>query len=165
MTLNLIDSGLGTVGTLKKEIKPSETASSSPNHRASVGTNHQTNVELSSTEQSIFDSYAASGISGNSNIQLPMTVEPISRSATLPRTLPEVTTNEADEIVAEKLEKIFEHKSIREKREALEKKIRALKKSHDKKKIEVVQNEIGDGKKSSIFSSNRLVKRLSSKNM
>lgn len=67
--------------------------------------------------------------------------------------------------MAETLEKIFEHKTIREKREALEKKIRALKKSHDKKKIEVVQSEIGDGKKSSIFSSNRLVKRLSSKNM
>lgn len=75
------------------------------------------------------------------------------------------SSNEADEIVAETLEKIFEHKSIREKREALEKKIRALKKSHDKKKVEVAQNEISDGKKSSIFSSNRLVKRLSSKNM
>lgn len=94
-------------------------------------------------------------------------VEPI-KAATLPRPSPEllnVASNEADEIVAETLEKIFEHKSIREKREALEKKIRTLKKSHDKKKIEVVQNEIGDGKKSSIFSSNRLVKRLSSKNM
>lgn len=96
-------------------------------------------------------------------MQLP-SIESI-KSATLPRPQPEVTSNEADEIVAETLEKIFEHKTIREKREALEKKIRALKKSHDKKKVEVVQNEIGDGKKSSIFSSNRLVKRLSSKNM
>lgn len=112
-------------------------------------------------EQSISDNNVASG--GNSTVQI-ASVEPI-KSATLPRFQPELTSNEADEIVAETLEKIFEHKSIREKRETLEKKIRALKKSHDKKKVEVVQNEIGDGKKSSIFSSNRLVKRLSSKNM
>lgn len=149
---------------MKKEIKPSDTASSSPKHNAtrpSVGTANQINIEPS-IEQSTSDNNAASG--GNSAaIQLP-TVEPV-KSATLPRNLPEVTSNEADEIVAESLEKIFEHKTIREKREALEKKIRALRKSHDKKKIEVAQNEIGDGKKSSIFSSNRLVKRLSSKNM
>lgn len=155
---------LGTVGTLKKEIKPSDTASSSPKHNAnrpSVGTANQINIEPS-IEQSTSDNNAASG--GNSAaIQLP-TVEPV-KSATLPRNLSEATSNEADEIVAESLEKIFEHKTIREKREALEKKIRALRKSHDKKKIEVAQNEIGDGKKSSIFSSNRLVKRLSSKNM
>lgn len=132
---------------------------SSPKHRASIGTANQINIEPS-IEQSSSDKNVASG--GNSTIQL-TSVEPI-KAATLPR-LPEVTSKEADEIVAETLEKIFEHKSIREKREALEKKIRALKKSHDKKKVEVVQNEIGDGKKSSIFSSNRLVKRLSSKNM
>lgn len=156
---------LGTVGTLKKEIKPSDTASSSPKHNAnrpSVGTANQINIEPS-IEQSTSDNNAASG--GNSAaIQLPV-VEPPVKSATLPRNLPEITSNEADEIVAESLEKIFEHKTIREKREALEKKIRALRKSHDKKKIEVAQNEIGDGKKPSIFSSNRLVKRLSSKNM
>lgn len=165
-SLNIIyfNNQLGTVGTLKKEIKPSDTASSSPKHntnRPSVGTANQINIEPS-IEQSTSDNNAASG--GNSAaIQLP-TVEPV-KSATLPRNLSEATSNEADEIVAESLEKIFEHKTIREKREALEKKIRALRKSHDKKKIEVAQNEIGDGKKSSIFSSNRLVKRLSSKNM
>ena len=145
---------------MKKEIKPSDTASSSPKHRASIGTTNQINIEPS-IEQSTSDNNVASG--GNSTVQL-TSAEPI-KAATLPRPPPEVTSNEADEIVAETLEKIFEHKSIREKREALEKKIRALKKSHDKKKVEVVQNEIGDGKKSSIFSSNRLVKRLSSKNM
>lgn len=151
---------LGTVGTLKKEIKQTDTASSSPKHRSSIGTSNQIHVEPSS-EHSTSENNLASG--GNPTIQF-SSVEPI-KSATLPRPPPEVTSNEADDIVAETLEKIFEHKTIREKREALEKKIRALKKSHDKKKVEVMQNEIGDGKKSSIFSSNRLVKRLSSKNM
>jgi phosphatidylinositol phospholipase C, beta len=157
------DDGTGncTMGTLKKEIKPSDTASSSPKHRASIGTANQITVEpvleLSSSENNV-----ASG-GGNSFVQLPP--EPV-KAATLPRLQNEIPmTNEADEIVAETLEKIFEHKSIREKREALEKKIRGLKKSHDKKKVEVVQGDIRDGKKSSIFSSNRLVKRLSSKNM
>lgn len=165
--------GNDSVGTLKKEVKPSDTASSSPKHRASIGMTNQTTVEPS-IEQSTSEyngasggggSSSTSGLGGTSTIQLSTSVEP-SKSATLPR-IAELTStsNEADEIVAETLEKIFEHKSIREKREALEKKIRALKKSHDKKKIEVAQSEIGDGKKSSIFSSNRLVKRLSSKNM
>lgn len=145
---------------MKKEAKPSETASSSPKHRSSVATNNQATSEPTIEYHSLDN--AASG--GNSTaVQMP-SVES-TKSTTLPRLQPEITSNEADEIVAETLEKIFEHKSIREKREALEKKIRSLKKSHDKKKVEVVQNEIGDGKKSSIFSSNRLVKRLSSKNM
>lgn len=152
-----------SVGTLKKDIKPSDTASSSPKHRPSAGISNQIQSEPPSVElQSTSENNTASG-GGNATV-LSAFVEP-SKSATLPRILPEVTSNEADEIVAETLEKIFEHKTLREKREALEKKIRALKKSHDKKKIEVVQSEIGDGKKSSIFSSNRLVKRLSSKNM
>ncbi|CRK93620.1 CLUMA_CG007150, isoform A [Clunio marinus] len=157
------DDGTGncSIGTLKKEIKPSDTASSSPKHRPSVGTNNQINAEPS-FDQTFVDNNVASG--GNPlPIQQP-TVE-MTKAATLPRTQPDITSNEADEIVAETLEKIFEHKSIREKREALEKKIRGLKKSHDKKKVEVMQNEISEGKKSSIFSSNRLVKRLSSKNM
>ena len=164
MNIIYFDNQLGTAASLKKEIKPSDTASSSPKHRTSIGTTNQINVEPSIEQSSnTSDNNVASG--GSSTIQL-TSVEPITKSATLPRTLPDVTaSNEADEIVAETLEKIFEHKLIREKREALEKKIRVLKKSHDKKKLEVVQNEIGDGKKSSIFSSNRLVKRLSSKNM
>lgn len=151
-----------TVGTLKKEIKPSDTASSSPKHRASIGTSNQIAIEQTLEQSSSENNVASGGV--NSTIQLP-SAEP-NKAATLPRIHTEISaSNEADEIVAETLEKIFEHKSIREKREALEKKIRGLKKNHDKKKVELVQSEIGDGKKSSIFSSNRLVKRLSSKNM
>lgn len=148
---------------MKKEIKPTDTASSSPKHRASTKPSNQINIEPTTAEQSTSDNNNVASGGGNSTVQLP-SVEPI-KSSTLTRIQPELTSNEADEIVAETLEKIFEHKLIREKRETLEKKIRSLKKSHDKKKLEVVQSEISDGKKSSIFSSNRLVKRLSSKNM
>lgn len=164
-----------SVGTLRKEIKPTDTASSSPKHRASI--------PVSTITESTFDSQPTSD---NSNIpsgnalttastnlntlqsQLPVNDSHIAvsqlsiqtKASTLPRSTPE--PSEADDIVAETLEKILDHKSIREKREALEKKIRLLKKSHDKKKVELAQNEISEGKKSSI---NKLVKKLSSKNM
>lgn len=161
-----------SVGTLKKEIKPSDTATSSPKHRSSFGpsTVHSTSAaESTNLAESLsnIDSNFTSG-SLNVNIGPNSAVYNLSQSnesskvATLPRSQPEIVTNEADDIVAETLEKILEHKSIREKRETLEKKIRLLKKNHDKKKVEIVQNEISDGKKSSI---NKLVKKLSSKNM
>lgn len=173
-----------TKGTLKKEIKPTDTATSSPKHRASIPTTQAINVADVET-LSISDSNNISGVSsgGNSGGYVMTTTTastnfgtstsfspPIetsslsvpSKSSTLPRSIQQEAF-EADDIVAETLEKILEHKSIREKREALEKKIRVLRKSHDKKKVELTQNEISEGKnKSSI---NKLVKKLSSKNM
>jgi phosphatidylinositol phospholipase C, beta len=150
--------GCKEVGTLKKEIKPTDTTSSSPKNRVSLNpvtvsaiTNEQTTVDLSSVSD-----FACGG-----NVTISQTAE-VPKNVTLPRTQAEFAPNEADDIVAETLEKILEHKSIREKREALEKKIRVLKKNHDKKKIEAVQSDVGEGKKSSI---NKLVKKLSSKNM
>lgn len=160
-----------SVGTLKKEIKQSDTASSSPKHRSSIGTSaaHSTNANdtIMTDLLPISDNNIASGSLGinvgtNLSATTPSQQVESSKISTLPRCTPEIMTNEADDIVAETLEKILEHKSIKEKRETLEKKIRTLRKSHDKKKIELAQNEIGDGKKSSI---NKLVKKLSSKNM
>lgn len=160
-----------SVGTLKKEIKQSDTATSSPKHRSTFGpsTIHSTSVTEANLVESLsnIDSNFVSGslnvnIGPNSTVSNPSQLNESSKNATLPRVQPEIFTNEADDIVAETLEKILEHKSIREKRETLEKKIRLLRKSHDKKKVEVSQNEVSDGKKSSI---NKLVKKLSSKNM
>uniref|UniRef100_A0AAG5DUH0 1-phosphatidylinositol 4,5-bisphosphate phosphodiesterase n=1 Tax=Anopheles atroparvus TaxID=41427 RepID=A0AAG5DUH0_ANOAO len=75
-------------------------------------------------------------------------------------------------IVADPLEKIFEDKVIRKKREALEKELKALKKSHDKEKLKIhasqKSTDLGvDGpvKKSKFGMGNKLVKRFSSKNM
>ncbi|XP_053676254.1 1-phosphatidylinositol 4,5-bisphosphate phosphodiesterase classes I and II [Anopheles nili] len=75
-------------------------------------------------------------------------------------------------IVADPLEKIFEDKQIRKKREALEKELKALKKSHDKEKLKMhaaqKSTDLGaDGpvKKSKFTMGNKLVKRFSSKNM
>jgi phosphatidylinositol phospholipase C beta len=163
------------VGTLKKEIKPSDTASSSPKHRTNLAASTTAASTIldavvdtfSTSENNVIAFAAASGtLSSNigSNLATSPSIQPVesSKVATLPRCQPDMTSNDADEIVAETLEKILEHKSIREKRETLEKKIRVLKKNHDKKKIELMQNDIGEAKKSSI---NKLVKKLSSKNM
>uniref|UniRef100_A0A6E8VYQ8 1-phosphatidylinositol 4,5-bisphosphate phosphodiesterase n=1 Tax=Anopheles coluzzii TaxID=1518534 RepID=A0A6E8VYQ8_ANOCL len=76
-------------------------------------------------------------------------------------------------IVADPLEKIFEDKQIRKKREALEKELKALKKSHDKEKLKIhaaqKSTDLGGGdapvKKSKFGMGNKLVKRFSSKNM
>ncbi|XP_062547910.1 1-phosphatidylinositol 4,5-bisphosphate phosphodiesterase classes I and II isoform X1 [Armigeres subalbatus] len=72
-------------------------------------------------------------------------------------------------IVADPLEKIFEDKQVRKKRDALEKELKALKKSHDKEKIKVTTQKSGDLsdgiKKSKFGMGNKLVKRFSSKNM
>ncbi|XP_058826403.1 1-phosphatidylinositol 4,5-bisphosphate phosphodiesterase classes I and II isoform X2 [Topomyia yanbarensis] len=77
--------------------------------------------------------------------------------------------SDAGKIVAEPLEKIFEDKQVRKKREALEKELKALKKSHDKDKIKVTSQKSGDLndgiKKSKFGMGNKLVKRFSSKNM
>lgn len=162
-----------SIGTLKKETKQSDTASNSPKHRPSVGQSATANSESLAIElSSIADNNngASGSLSGNfgqntTTITTYSQTNESSKNATLPRSQQqqfEITSCEVEDIVAETLEKILEHKSIREKRETLEKKIRVLRKSHDKKKIELVQNEIGEAKKSSI---NKLVKKLSSKNM
>ncbi|XP_052899038.1 1-phosphatidylinositol 4,5-bisphosphate phosphodiesterase classes I and II [Anopheles moucheti] len=75
-------------------------------------------------------------------------------------------------IVADPLEKIFDDKQIRKKREALEKELKALKKSHDKEKLKIhaaqKSTDVGGDapvKKSKFGMGNKLVKRFSSKNM
>lgn len=74
----------------------------------------------------------------------------------------------SDEIVAESLEKLMENKLVREKKMELEKKLESLRKKHEKEKMRM-QSQKGslDGEKhrSKFYVSNRLVKRLSSKNM
>lgn len=68
--------------------------------------------------------------------------------------------------MAEPLEKILENKLVKEKRDALEKKLKALRKNHDKEKLKAATDGVDGGVKRSKFSmGNKLVKKLSSKNM
>jgi len=74
----------------------------------------------------------------------------------------------SDEIIAESLEKLMENKLVREKKMELEKKLESLRKKHEKEKMRLQSQKASlDGEKhrSKFYMSNRLVKRLSSKNM
>lgn len=74
----------------------------------------------------------------------------------------------SDEIVAESLDKLMENKLVREKKMELEKKLESLRKKHEKEKMRWQSQKASfDGEKhrSKFYMSNRLVKRLSSKNM
>ncbi|KMR05229.1 1-phosphatidylinositol- -bisphosphate phosphodiesterase classes i and ii, partial [Lasius niger] len=77
-------------------------------------------------------------------------------------------SNISDEIMAESLEKLMENKLVREKKMELEKKLESLRKKHEKEKMRM-QSQKGslDGEKhrSKFYMSNKLVKRLSSKNI
>lgn len=76
---------------------------------------------------------------------------------------------EADAIAAESLESILANKAVREKRLEMEKKLESLRKKHDKEKLRICSSpkagESSSEKKSKFNMGNKLVKRLSSKNM
>ncbi|KAL0109390.1 hypothetical protein PUN28_014453 [Cardiocondyla obscurior] len=74
----------------------------------------------------------------------------------------------SDEIVAESFEKLMENKLVKEKKMELEKKLESLRKKHEKEKMRLQSQKASfDGEKhrSKFYMSNRLVKRLSSKNI
>ncbi|KAL1463083.1 hypothetical protein WDU94_014872, partial [Cyamophila willieti] len=75
--------------------------------------------------------------------------------------------NEAP-IAAESLEKLMENKLVKEKKAELEKKLESLKKKHEKEKNRILGTQrkcSQDASKSKFSMSNRLVKRLSTKNL
>lgn len=72
--------------------------------------------------------------------------------------------------MAEPLEKLMENKLVRDKKIELEKKLESLRKKHEKEKLKMqTQTQKGsiDGEKqkSKFYVSQKLVKRLSSRNM
>lgn len=70
--------------------------------------------------------------------------------------------------MAESLEKLMENKLVKEKRLELEKKLESLRKKHEKERLRVHSQKgsiDGEKHKSKFYMSNKLVKRLSSKNM
>ncbi|XP_054262256.1 1-phosphatidylinositol 4,5-bisphosphate phosphodiesterase classes I and II [Macrosteles quadrilineatus] len=74
----------------------------------------------------------------------------------------------SDELVAESLEKLMENKVVKEKRTELDKKLEALKKKHEKERSRIQsQKSSSDSEKSKskFYMGNKLVKRLSSKNI
>lgn len=158
----------------KRDTKP-DTTISSPKHRSSIPAAATNSVDhhgdfsvTASTEPSVSPIPTITNtLSGpSSGIQQQTSVEQ-SGFSNIKISPDPSSANEADEIVAEPLEKILEHKLVKEKRDALEKKLKTLRKNHDKEKLKASLQDVGDcsGKKSKFSMGNKLVKRLSSKNM
>ncbi|XP_026463393.1 1-phosphatidylinositol 4,5-bisphosphate phosphodiesterase classes I and II-like [Ctenocephalides felis] len=72
----------------------------------------------------------------------------------------------AEDIKAETLEKLFENKSVAEKRLEMEKKIESLRKKQDKERQKSLEGSgLAEKRSSKFYMSSKLVKRLSSKNI
>lgn len=180
-----------TPAPTKKDVKQ-EFSISSPKHRSSITAASVNSVEYhhidhpSSTTTdagsispgiphtsaahttTAFSSSGFSSSAGNTGISVSFQQQQsLDQSGTLSRQVAtDSLSNEADAIVAEPLEKILENKLIKEKRDALEKKLKALRKNHDKEKLKAATDGVEGGVKRSKFSmGNKLVKKLSSKNM
>ncbi|XP_032591917.1 1-phosphatidylinositol 4,5-bisphosphate phosphodiesterase classes I and II isoform X2 [Drosophila grimshawi] len=84
--------------------------------------------------------------------------------------LRQVDTSQFDvnRVFAEPLDKILEHKSVREKRLEMEKKLESLRKKHDKEKLKIAgqkSSPLDGGKKPKFTITNKLVKRLSNRSL
>lgn len=148
-----------SLGAVKKEMRTLEVAGGgSPKHRASICAT--TSLSMDATLDSECD------IMGTSShvIQHQQSLDQSTSQSKLA-----ADAAEAADIVAEPLEKILEYKLVKEKRMEMEKKLESMRKKHDKEKIRVSQHRSGDLtegiRKSKFYMNNKLVKRLSSKNM
>lgn len=153
----------------KKDLRSLEVPGTSPKHRVSIAATSSMSVDATMTN----DVDSGAGHSSQP-IQHQLSLDqPSSTSKTsiaLTTTIP-ITTDlsESIDIVAESLEKILDNKLVREKRIEMEKKLESMRKKHDKEKVRVTSQRSGDLtdgiRKSKFYMNNKLVKRLSNKNM
>ncbi|XP_055712184.1 1-phosphatidylinositol 4,5-bisphosphate phosphodiesterase classes I and II isoform X1 [Phlebotomus papatasi] len=160
----------------KKELKVCEGVSGSPKHRISIAPSASLSVEILADGDSdvSFNTSAASGslqvtsaTAVSSTSVSSSVIQQTSIDQSISSSSKSAEATEADAIVAEPLGKILEHKLIREKRAEMEKKLESLRKKHDKEKVRVSAQKSSEqsDKKSKFYMSNKLVKRLSSKNI
>ncbi|XP_055840041.1 1-phosphatidylinositol 4,5-bisphosphate phosphodiesterase classes I and II isoform X3 [Episyrphus balteatus] len=143
----------------KKELRPVESITTSPKHRTSITAATTMSVEISSD----FDAESTS-----TAIHLIQHQHSLDQGTNTSIRQVESAQFDVDTVVAEPLEKILDHKLVREKRLEMEKKLESLRKKHDKEKVKIVSSKHSplDGSKKPKFSmTNKLVKRLSSKSL
>lgn len=153
----------------KKELRTLEVCGSSPKQRASIAATSSFSMDVSMLNDS-----DASGAATSQSIQHQLSLDQTCSSSktSVALTTPITVTTEVTEvidIVAEPLDKILDNKLVREKRIEFERKIESMRKKHDKEKIRVTSQRSGDLtdgiRKSKFYMNNKLVKRLSNKNM
>ncbi len=152
-----------SIGATKKEMRSLDVASGSPKHRTSIVAASTLSVDTG-LESECDISGASSHI-----IQHQPSLDQTTTSKAISITTTATEPTEMINISAEPLEKILEHKLVKEKRLEMEKKMDTMRKKHDKEKLRVSAQKSGDLtdgiRRSKFYMNNKLVKRLSSKNM
>lgn len=172
---------LVSVGS-KKEIRSLEVRTS-PKHRASIVATSSLSMDASignneSAEYTIAGSGTGAATSISTHpIQHQLSLDQscstskassmqLSSTTSIPMT---AELSECQDIVTETLEKILDNKLVREKRIEMEKKLESMRKKHDKEKLRATAQRSGDLtdgiRKSKFYMNNKLVKRLSNKNL
>lgn len=162
---------LVSVGS-KKELRSLEVVGTSPSkHRASIVATSSLSMDAPTGNEIEFSSGA---MSMSQPIQHQLSLDQscsTSKTSTALTTSIQITAelSECLDIVAESLEKVLDNKLVREKRIEMEKKLETMRKKHDKEKLRVISQRSGDLtdgiRKSKFYMNNKLVKRLSNKNL
>lgn len=142
----------------------------SPRHRASIAATSSFSVDTSFGNEIELSSSGATSQHFQPQMSLDQSIL-IGKSSSALNTSIQISTERSEcmDIIAESLEKILDNKLVREKRSEVEKKLETLRKKHDKEKLRVTSQRGGDLtdgiRKSKFYMNNKLVKRLSNKNL
>ncbi|KAH8241853.1 hypothetical protein KR026_007569 [Drosophila bipectinata] len=157
------------VGGQKKELRPVESLATSPKHRASISAAAAMSVEFREAADRPDGIRGVGGGDDSASIVAPSIQHQHSLDQSVSTSIRQVESSQfdVDLVIAEPLEKILEHKSVKEKRLEMEKKLESLRKKHDKEKVKIAGQKSSplEGKKPKFAIPNKLVKRLSNKSL
>lgn len=160
-----------SLGATKREMRTLDVLGGSPKHRASIVATSSMSMDATlDSECDISNSGGSAGGASSHFIQHQQSLDAsMLSSAKAAAAASAAELAEAIDIVAEPLDKILDNKLVKEKRLEMEKKLESMRKKHDKEKLRVTAQRSGDLtdgiRKSKFYMNNKLVKRLSSKNM
>ncbi|XP_026835324.1 1-phosphatidylinositol 4,5-bisphosphate phosphodiesterase classes I and II isoform X2 [Drosophila erecta] len=152
-----------SLGGQKKELRPVESLATSPKHRPSISAAAAMSVDITVDR--------TDGGRGEDNVSIvaPSIQHQHSLDQSVSTSIRQVESSQfdVDLVLAEPLEKILDHKSVKEKRLEMEKKLESLRKKHDKEKVKIAGQKSSplEGKKPKFAITNKLVKRLSNKSL
>ncbi|XP_016944326.1 1-phosphatidylinositol 4,5-bisphosphate phosphodiesterase classes I and II isoform X5 [Drosophila suzukii] len=152
-----------SLGGQKKELRPVESLATSPKHRPSISAAAAMSVEVT------MDRTDGGRGEDSGSIVVPSIQHQHSLDQSVSTSIRQVESSQfdVDLVLAEPLDKILDHKSVKEKRLEMEKKLESLRKKHDKEKVKIAGQKSSplEGKKPKFAITNKLVKRLSNKSL
>ncbi|XP_070067644.1 1-phosphatidylinositol 4,5-bisphosphate phosphodiesterase classes I and II isoform X2 [Drosophila takahashii] len=150
----------------KKELRPVESLATSPKHRPSISAAAAMSVEVTMDRT---DGGRGGELDSSGSIVAPSIQHQHSLDQSVSTSIRQVESSQfdVDLVLAEPLDKILDHKSVKEKRLEMEKKLESLRKKHDKEKVKIAGQKSSplEGKKPKFAITNKLVKRLSNKSL